>query len=156
MQIENGRVKVLKHIPEKLDTQLIFTDITALKNAAVQPPNKLMLALMENRMITQGNLGYLQLVNFLISILLKKIQIQKLLKESKEVDNLFAYAKTYSELGGMQIQFNIVSSAMLRDAMINPENYQNLMVRISGYNAYFVTLNNDMQIELIERAEFGI
>jgi formate C-acetyltransferase len=40
--------------------------------------------------------------------------------------------------------------------MAHPENYRNLLVRISGYNAYFVTLNHDMQIELIERAEYGI
>lgn len=55
----------------------------------------------------------------------------------------------------MQIQFNMVNSDVLKDAMANPENYKNLLVRISGYNAYFVALNKDMQIELIERAEYG-
>jgi formate C-acetyltransferase len=74
----------------------------------------------------------------------------------KIVDNIYSYVKTYSELGGMQIQLNVVSSKTLRDAMEHPENYQNLLVRISGYNAYFVTLNREMQIELIERAEFCI
>lgn len=74
----------------------------------------------------------------------------------KTVDNIYSYVKTYSDLGGMQMQLNVVSSKTLRDAMEHPENYQNLLVRISGYNAYFVTLNRDMQIELIERAEFGI
>jgi pyruvate formate-lyase/glycerol dehydratase family glycyl radical enzyme len=74
----------------------------------------------------------------------------------KIVDNIYSYVKTYSDLGGMQIQLNVVSSKTLRDAMEHPENYQNLLVRISGYNAYFVTLNRDMQMELIERAEFGI
>ncbi|MBN1364362.1 MAG: pyruvate formate lyase family protein [Syntrophaceae bacterium] len=74
----------------------------------------------------------------------------------KTVDNIYSYVKTYSDLGGMQMQLNVVSSKTLRDAMEHPENYQNLMVRISGYNAYFVTLNRNMQIELIERAEFGI
>ena len=72
------------------------------------------------------------------------------------VDNIYSYVKAYSDLGGMQIQLNVVSSKTLRDAMDHPENYQNLLVRISGYNAYFVTLNKEMQIELIERAEFGI
>jgi len=72
------------------------------------------------------------------------------------VDHLYAYVKTYTDLGGMQMQFNVVSSDTLRDAMIHPENYQNLLVRISGYNAYFVTLNPDMQLELIERAEYGV
>lgn len=70
------------------------------------------------------------------------------------VDNVTAYAKSYFDLGGMQIQFNIVTSAILRDAMAHPEQYRDLMVRISGYNAYFVELNKEMQIELIERAEF--
>ncbi|WP_035276632.1 pyruvate formate lyase family protein [Desulforegula conservatrix] len=74
----------------------------------------------------------------------------------KTVDNVAAYVKAYSDLGGMQMQLNVVSSETLRDAMENPENYQNLLVRISGYNAYFVTLNRDMQMELIERAEFGL
>lgn len=75
---------------------------------------------------------------------------------NKIVDNIYSYVKTYSDLGGMQMQLNVVSSKTLRDAMEHPENYQNLLVRISGYNAYFVTLNREMQIELIERAEFGI
>ena len=72
------------------------------------------------------------------------------------VDHIYAYAKTFCDLGGMQMQFNVVSSATLMDAMLHPENYRNLLVRISGYNAYFVTLNRDMQMELIERAEYGI
>ena len=72
------------------------------------------------------------------------------------VNSMFSYAKTYFQLGGMQMQLNVVSSAMLRDAMAHPENYRNLLVRISGYNAYFITLNKDMQVELIERAEYGI
>ncbi len=79
-------------------------------------------------------------------------------KEShkKAVENIYSYAKTYCDLGGMQMQFNVVSSDTLKDAMAHPENYRNLMVRISGYNAYFTTLNRDMQLELIERAEYGL
>jgi len=72
------------------------------------------------------------------------------------VDSMFSYAKTYFELGGMQMQMNVVTSDLLRDAMAYPENYRNLLVRISGYNAYFVTLNRDLQMELIERAEYKI
>ncbi|NOY68830.1 MAG: formate acetyltransferase [Deltaproteobacteria bacterium] len=74
----------------------------------------------------------------------------------KIVANMFSYVKTYFMLGGMQMQMNVVTSEMLKDAMAHPENYRNLIVRISGYNAYFVTLNQDMQMELIERAEYGI
>ncbi len=72
------------------------------------------------------------------------------------VDNMFAYVKTFFDLGGMQMQMNVVTSETLKDAMAHPENYRNLLVRISGYNAYFVTLNRDLQLELIARAEYGI
>ena len=72
------------------------------------------------------------------------------------VNHMFSYVKTYFQLGGMQMQMNVVNSDTLRDAMAHPENYRNLLVRISGYNAYFVTLNRDMQMELIERAEYGV
>ncbi len=79
-------------------------------------------------------------------------------QDSREqtVDHMLSYVKSYFNLGGMQMQFNVVTSETLRDAMANPENYKSLMVRISGYNAYFVTLNKAIQIELIERAEYGL
>ena len=78
--------------------------------------------------------------------------------ESREqtVDTMAAYVKSYFTLGGMQMQLNAVTSDTLRDAMVHPENYRNLLVRISGYNAYFVTLNKQMQLELIARAEYGL
>jgi pyruvate-formate lyase len=72
------------------------------------------------------------------------------------LDTMTAYAKTYLDLGGMQMQFNVVSTETLRDAMEHPELYRNLMVRISGYNAYFVELNRDLQLELIARTEHAL
>ena len=72
------------------------------------------------------------------------------------VEHLCSYAKAYSDLGGMQMQFNVVSSDTMRAAMANPDAYRDLMVRISGYNAYFVTLNKELQLELIRRADYGM
>jgi len=77
-------------------------------------------------------------------------------KREDTIDAMCSYVKTYFQQGGMQMQFNVVTSEVLKDAMAHPENYRNLLVRISGYNAYFVTLNRDMQIELIERTGYGI
>ncbi|HOS28205.1 MAG TPA: pyruvate formate lyase family protein [Deltaproteobacteria bacterium] len=74
----------------------------------------------------------------------------------KTIGNMAGYVKAYCRLGGMQMQFNVVDSRTLRDAMANPENYRDLIVRISGYNAYFVSLNTQQQLELIERAEYGV
>ena len=65
-----------------------------------------------------------------------------------------SYVQSYFDEGGMQWQFNIISTDTLRDAMENPDEYRWLIVRISGYNAYFTKINRNMQIELIERQEF--
>ncbi len=65
-----------------------------------------------------------------------------------------SYVQSYFDEGGIQWQFNVVTSDMLRDAMVHPDDYRWLIVRVSGYNAYFVKLNKNMQQELIERTEF--
>ena len=72
------------------------------------------------------------------------------------VNHLCTYAKAYTTLGGMQMQFNVVSSDTLRAAMADPDAYMDLMVRISGYNAYFVSLNKELQLELIQRADYNL
>ena len=76
--------------------------------------------------------------------------------QERQTEHLTAYAKAYSTLGGMQMQFNVVSSDTMRAAMANPDAYRDLMVRISGYNAYFVGLNKELQLELIRRADYGM
>jgi pyruvate formate-lyase/glycerol dehydratase family glycyl radical enzyme len=72
------------------------------------------------------------------------------------VDQVTACTKAYFELGGMQIQFNMVTTETLKDAMEHPENHRNLMVRISGYNVYFIELNREVQLEVIERQQMKV
>lgn len=55
---------------------------------------------------------------------------------------------------GIHIQFNVVGSETLRDAQAHPENYADLMVRVSGYSALFTPLDPKVQNDLIERVEF--
>ena len=61
--------------------------------------------------------------------------------------------QTYFAMGGMEIQLNFVSSDILKDARANPENYQNLVVRVAGFSAYFVELHAECQEDLINRTE---
>jgi formate C-acetyltransferase len=56
----------------------------------------------------------------------------------------------------MQMQFNVMTTGTLKKAQQNPDEYRDLMVRISGYNAYFVELNSDIQQEIIERMEHNL
>jgi len=72
------------------------------------------------------------------------------------LDRMSATVGAYFDMGGMQMQFNVVGSETLRQAMDDPLQYRDLLVRISGYNAYFVELNRNMQIELIERTEHAL
>ena len=67
-----------------------------------------------------------------------------------------AYVASYFELGGMQMQFNVMITDTLREAQGDPDAYRDLMVRISGYNAYFVELNRDIQNEVINRMEHAL
>jgi formate C-acetyltransferase len=61
--------------------------------------------------------------------------------------------ETYLRRGGFEIQVNVVSAEMLRDAQENPENHADLLVRVAGYSDYFVHLNPNLQAEVIARTE---
>lgn len=52
-------------------------------------------------------------------------------------------------LGGHFMQLDIADAELLRKAQENPEDYQNLSVRVSGWNARFVTLNKEWQDMII-------
>ena len=59
---------------------------------------------------------------------------------------------TYFRSGGMEAQINVVDRKTLIEAQKKPEEYQNLIVRVSGYSAYFVLLGKEFQDEIISRA----
>jgi formate C-acetyltransferase len=63
--------------------------------------------------------------------------------------------RTYVELGGQQVTYNIVDNQMLLDAQKDPEQYLDLWVRVGGYSARFVDLSKELQDQIIARAEFS-
>ena len=58
---------------------------------------------------------------------------------------------TYFQLGGIQLQINYLSSNELKDAQKNPEKYQNLRVRVTGFSGLFTSLEEKLQDEIINR-----
>jgi formate C-acetyltransferase len=77
------------------------------------------------------------------------------LKTTEDLKKLSILIKTYLvDLGGEHIQFNVVSKEMLKDAQKYPENYRDLIVRVAGYSAYYVLLDNGIQDEIIMRCEY--
>ncbi len=69
-------------------------------------------------------------------------------------ENLTALINTFFKGGGKQVQFNMLDSAILRDAQQHPDKHRDLFVRVSGYSAEFTGLSEIAQDEIISRTEF--
>lgn len=64
--------------------------------------------------------------------------------------------ESYFRIGGLHIQFNIMDYEMLIDAKAHPDDYPELLVRVSGYSAYFKDLNEAMKDEIITRTAYEL
>ena len=73
--------------------------------------------------------------------------------QSAGLNRLINLIDYYFSLGGMQVQFNVVSRETLLRAQKDPAKYQNLIVRVAGYSAYFVNLEKQVQQDIIDRTE---
>lgn len=76
-----------------------------------------------------------------------------LLEEETGKRALRSLIGTYFYKGGMEMQISVVSGETLRAAQEHPENYADLIVRVSGFSAYFCSLRKATQDEIIKRTE---
>lgn len=67
------------------------------------------------------------------------------------IDGMAHLIRSYFNMNGHHIQFNVVDSATLLRAQEAPDEYRNLLVRVAGYSDYFVDLDQDHQEEIIAR-----
>jgi len=96
----------------------------------------------------------LGLVNHLVGSIFNMRFSPAVFEDEKGTKNLAAFIRTYYELDGFHIQFNVISSETLRAAQATPAEYQSLMVRVAGYSAYFIELARELQDDIIHRTEF--
>ncbi len=75
-------------------------------------------------------------------------------KDERGIRDFMSLLKAWHDLGMYHVQFNVVSPETLRDAQEHPEQYRGLMVRVSGYSAYFVELAKNIQDDIIARTTF--
>ena len=73
------------------------------------------------------------------------------LKTTEDMKKLMAAIRVYFANDGKHIQFVVCDQETLIEAQKNPEEHRDLTVRVAGYSAYFVQLNNNMQNEIISR-----
>ncbi len=69
--------------------------------------------------------------------------------------NMSAFLRGWCELQCFQVQFNVISTGILRDAQAHPEKYLDLLVKVAGYSAYFSQLNRSVQDDIIRRTEYS-
>jgi len=62
----------------------------------------------------------------------------------------------FQDMGGMEMQLNIVSTDTLHDAQLHPEKHKDLVVRVAGFSAYFVEVYKAAQDDMIRRTELGL
>lgn len=79
------------------------------------------------------------------------ISAETINEHREQVKNMFL---TYFAMGGLQLNVNCVNRGELEDAMVHPEKYPNLIVRVSGFSARFVELDKVYQREIAKRTLF--
>ena len=74
-----------------------------------------------------------------------------LIRDPEHREKFKSFLKGYIENGGSSLQINMLDPDMLKNAQKHPQDYRHLLVRITGYNAYFVTVGRELQDEVIAR-----
>lgn len=62
----------------------------------------------------------------------------------------------FQSLKGWHVQFNVIDSETLIAAQRNPQMYKDLVVRVAGYSALFVSLDKATQDDIIQRTEYHL
>lgn len=73
-------------------------------------------------------------------------------KGENGIKALVASLKTYFELGGFAVHYNVLDTNILKDAKQNPEKYPALQVRLCGWNVLFSSLSEAEKDEFIARS----
>ena len=81
---------------------------------------------------------------------------QELVSTPRGLRNLGSIIRAFFALGAFHVQFNTISSEVLRDAQRKPDEYRDLLVRVAGYSTQFVNLSREMQDAIIARTEHEV
>ncbi len=69
----------------------------------------------------------------------------------QHLPELRALLRTFFEQGGQQYMLTVLNRYDLEQALVEPEKYKNLFVRVGGFSARFITLDRDVQQEILSR-----
>lgn len=96
--------------------------------------------------------GFMGYVNYLPNGASHTISFNtSLVKDERNKEKFKMFLKGYTENGGTALQINILDPEVLKDAQLHPKEYRHLLVRVTGYNAYFTSIGRELQDEIIAR-----
>jgi formate C-acetyltransferase len=78
-----------------------------------------------------------------------------LLRDPEHQGKFKAFLRGYADNGGSCLQINMLDPDLLREAQRSPQEYRHLLVRITGYNAFFTSVGRELQDEVIARVSHG-
>ncbi len=79
-----------------------------------------------------------------------------LFKGEDGVSRMVALLRRFVSGGGHEMQFNVTDNGVLERAMEKPEEYGDLIVRVSGFSAYFINLAPEVQRDILRRSLHGV
>ena len=72
-------------------------------------------------------------------------------KSREDIDKVVSLIRTHFDLGGTQINMNILNKAAVLEAHKNPALHPDLVVRVTGFSAYFASLSPEMRQIVVDR-----
>lgn len=71
------------------------------------------------------------------------------------IDKMTGFIKTYCDMGGTLININIINNQKILEAHEDPSKYPDLVVRVTGFSAYFASLSKEFRQLVVDRIVRG-
>ncbi|MFO7917741.1 MAG: glycine radical domain-containing protein, partial [Anaerolineae bacterium] len=75
----------------------------------------------------------------------------QLSKDEGGIENVMNLVQTHMDLGGTEINMNVMDSEKVLEANEDPEEYPDLIVRVTGFSAYFASLSSEYRQLVVDR-----
>jgi formate C-acetyltransferase len=76
---------------------------------------------------------------------------ERLARETGGVENIKALIRAHNKMGGTLININVVSKEKILEAHADPDKYPDLVVRVTGYSAFFKSLSAEYRQQVVDR-----